>query len=172
MKMNPLIPNIWEIISTSISFICLLLIIKKKIIPKFNNAYYKRINFIKNKINKSVEDQNKASLILKEYNRKINNIELKTTKIINDSKLEGMHILEKYKKLAKQESTKIYNDTKKNLELYKVQFTKELYNKMCDVACDLSKNVLKEIMMFDSNFSKKIFDQCSKKILSEKKINQ
>lgn len=140
---NKLFPNPWEALATLIAFIVLLLVVFFFLYKPVKSMLKKRADYVENKIKDAEIREEKSKELLED-----------ASKNLEDSKKQGLEIIEKSKKTALQEKETIINEgkneaklqienAKKEIEQEIEKSKDEIHKEIVDVALSASKEVLK-----------------------------
>ena len=140
---SKLFPNPWEALATFIAFVILLIAVFFFAYKPVKELLKKRQDYVDNKIKDAEIREEKSKELLEEANLAKEN-----------SKKEGMEILEQYKADAlatkqeiinegKEEAKKQLQDAKKEIAQEIIKSKQDIHNEIVDVALSASKEVLK-----------------------------
>lgn len=104
---NPIIPNISEMILVAIGFAVLMYIVVKFVVPMFEKTFAERAEAIEGGIAKAEKAQAEASAALEEYKQQLADGRAEANKIREEARAEGAQILADLKAKAAAESARM-----------------------------------------------------------------
>ena len=148
---NKVFPNIWAFLVQLFAFIIMSLIVIKFAYKPVSNFLKKRKEFINSNLNSAQEKNSEANLKVEEANKKL-----------SSSKKEALQIIEDAQKEAYKQKQLILEETKKEVNLKKIQADEDIakakekalhesYNEVCDLALTASESILKNEVKYEDN---------------------
>jgi F-type H+-transporting ATPase subunit b len=106
-KVNPLVPNVWEMFVVAVGFALLMFIVVKFVVPMFEKTFAERAEAIEGGIAKAEKAQAEASAALEEYKQQLTDARAEANRIREEARAEGAQILADLKEKAAAESARI-----------------------------------------------------------------
>jgi F-type H+-transporting ATPase subunit b len=141
---NPIIPDISELIIGIIAFLILLFILWKYVVPRFETAYEERAQKIEGGIEKAEKAQAEAEEALAEYKAQLTEARSEAAKIRDDARLEAEQIKAELRAEAESESQRIVAQGQAQLQAQKAQIIAELRADMGRNAVELASRIVGE----------------------------
>jgi F-type H+-transporting ATPase subunit b len=142
---------------TAITFILLLLILKKLAWKPILSALSQREDAIKDSLEKAEKAKEEAQKILQENQASIAKAEEESKKIIEQSRTYADKLKEEMLKDSKVQAQKIIEDASSEIERKKEETFNELKTKVAEIAIQAAEKILSENLNKDSN--KKLVDK-------------
>jgi F-type H+-transporting ATPase subunit b len=142
---------------TAITFILLLLILKKLAWKPILSALSQREDAIKDSLEKAEKAKEEAQKILQENQASIAKAEEESKKIIEQSRTYADKLKEEMLKDSKGQAQKIIEDASSEIERKKEETFNELKTKVAEIAIQAAEKILSENLNKDSN--KKLVDK-------------
>ncbi len=142
---------------TAITFILLLLILKKLAWKPILSALSQREDAIKDSLEKAEKAKEEAQKILQENRASIAKAEEESKKIIEQSRAYADKLKEEMLKDSKVQAQKIIEDASSEIERKKEETFNELKTKVAEIAIQAAEKILSENLNKDSN--KKLVDK-------------
>src|SRR5690625_3162502 len=90
---NPLIPNIWEIIVTSVGFLVLLFIVIKFVVPAMEKSYVERRDAIEGGLERAQAAQAEAAQLKNNYEQLLQEARTEASEIREQARTEAAQIV-------------------------------------------------------------------------------
>lgn len=142
---------------TAITFILLLIILKKVAWKPILNALDERETSIKESLEKAEKAKDEAQKILYENQANIAKAEDEAKKIIDQSRIYAEQLKDQMIKESKEKAQKIIDDAASEIERKKDETFNELKNQIADLVVQAAEKVLRETV--DKNLHRKIADK-------------
>ena len=146
----------------AITFILLLLILKRLAWKPILSALSQRENAIKDSLEKAEKAKEEAQKILQKNQASIANAEEESKKIIEQSRNYADKLKDQMLKESKEQARKIIEDASSEIERKKEETFNELKTKVAEIAIQAAEKILDENLNKDSN--KKLVDKYLDKI--------
>ena len=147
---NPLIPNVWEILVTGISFAILMFIVVKFVVPAFEKVYAERAAAIEGNIEKAEKAQAEASAALEEYKAQLNDARTEANQIREQARAEGAQILADLKAKAAAESARITEQAHVQIAAERQAAVTSLRAEVGTLATELAGSIIGEALEDDA----------------------
>jgi len=142
---------------TAITFILLLLVLKRLAWKPLLLALSQRESAIKDSLEKAEKAKEEAQKILQENQASILKAEEESKKIIEQSRIYADKLKEEMLKNSKEQAQKIIEDASSEIERKKEETFNELKTKVAEIAIQAAEKILSENLNKDSN--KKLVDK-------------
>ena len=147
---NPLIPNIWELLVTAVSFAVLLFVVKKFIAPTFEKNYTDRVEAIEGGLEKAEAAQLEANALLEQYKAQLMDARTEANTIRESARAEGAQILAELKAKAAEESARITAQAQVQIESERVAAVNSLRSEVGTLATSLAGKIVGEALEDDA----------------------
>jgi F-type H+-transporting ATPase subunit b len=147
---------------TTITFLLLLLVLKRLAWKPILSALSQRENAIKDSLEKAEKAKVEAQKILQENQASIAKVEEESRKIIEQSRAYANKLKDQMLKESKEQAQKIIEDASSEIERKKEETFNELKVKVAEIAIQAAEKILSENLNRDSN--KKLVDKYLDKI--------
>nr|WP_091289534.1 F0F1 ATP synthase subunit B [Amycolatopsis xylanica] len=141
---NPIQPHVPELILGFISFLILLFLLKKFVVPRFETMYAERTAKIEGGIEKAEQAQAKAEAALEKYNAQLAEARTEAAKIRDDARQEAEQIKVELRAEAQAESERIVAQGHAQLQAQKQQIVAELRAELGRNAVELASRIVGE----------------------------
>ncbi|HXD27651.1 F0F1 ATP synthase subunit B [Arthrobacter sp. JSM 101049] len=149
-KVNPLVPNVWEIALTLVTFIVLLFIVNKFVVPAFEKTYEERSAAIEGGIAKAEAAQAEANAALDEYKQQLLDARTEANRIREEARAEGSKILADLKEKAAAESARITEQAHVQIEAERQAAVVSLRGEVGTLATQLASRIVGEALDDDA----------------------
>ncbi len=147
---NPLVPNIWELLVTAVSFAVLLFVVKKFIAPTFEKNYTDRVEAIEGGLEKAEAAQLEANALLEQYKAQLMDARTEANTIRESARAEGAQILAELKAKAADESARITAQAQVQIESERVAAVNSLRSEVGTLATSLAGKIVGEALEDDA----------------------
>ena len=147
---NPLIPNVWEILVTGISFAILMFIVVKFVVPAFEKTYAERTEAIEGGLAKAEKAQEEASAALEEYKAQLSDARAEANSIREEARAEGAQILAELKAKAAAESARITEQAHVQIAAERQAAVTSLRTEVGTLATELAGRIIGETLEDDA----------------------
>ena len=162
-----LIPNIWAFLVQLFAFIVLIIIVIKFAYKPVRKYLDKRSELLNNEKQETEELNKKAKENLYESEKKLADIRVDASKIIEEAKEKGKVEKEKLLKEANFEANRVKENAFKAIEEEKAKAAKDIKENIVDVAFTMSSKILEREVKEEDN--KKIVENFVNELKSEDK---
>jgi len=145
------------IIWTILTFLLLLIILKKVAWKPILTALDKREKEIEDSLNRAEQAKVEAQKILEENQATLFKAEEESKKIIDQSRVYGDNLKEQLKKESKDQAQKIIEDASAEIERKKNAAFEELKNQIAEISVNAAEMIMKENI--DANKNKQIVNK-------------
>ncbi|MGO2003111.1 F0F1 ATP synthase subunit B [Arthrobacter rhombi] len=149
-KVNPLVPNVWEIALTLVTFLVLLYIVNKFAVPAFEKTYKERSTAIEGGIAKAEAAQAEANAALEEYRQQLLDARTEANRIREEARAEGSKILADLKEKAAAESARITDQAQVQIEAERQAAVVSLRGEVGTLATQLASRIVGEALDDDA----------------------
>lgn len=149
-KVNPLVPNVWEIALTLVVFLVLLYIVNKFVVPAFEKTYEERSAAIEGGIAKAEAAQAEANAALEEYRQQLLDARTEANRIREEARAEGSKILADLKEKAAAESARITAQAQVQIEAERQAAVVSLRGEVGSLATQLASSIVGESLDDDA----------------------
>ncbi|HET8795823.1 MAG TPA: F0F1 ATP synthase subunit B [Arthrobacter sp.] len=148
-EVNPIIPNVWEIVVVAIAFAILMYIVVKKVVPAYEKIYAERAEAIEGGIAKAEEAQAEATAALEEYKQQLTEARTEANRIRDEARSEGAQILADLKEKAASESARITEQAHVQIEAERAAAVTSLRAEVGTLATELAGRIVGEALTDD-----------------------
>jgi F-type H+-transporting ATPase subunit b len=139
---NPLIPEVYDIVWSSICFIVIAIVFWKFVIPRFQTVLDERTEKIEGGLAKAEQAQAQAREALEAYNAQLAEARLEAAKIRDEARGQGQQILTDMRAQAQAESDRIVEAGHSHLVAQRQQILTELRSEIGSTAVDLAEKII------------------------------
>jgi len=139
------------IIWTILTFLLLLIILKKVAWKPILTALDKREKEIEDSLNRAEQAKEEAQKILEENQATLSKAEEESKKIIDQSRVYGDNLKEQLMKESKEQAQKIIEDASAEIERKKNAAFEELKNQIADISVGAAEKIMKENIDVNKN---------------------
>jgi F-type H+-transporting ATPase subunit b len=143
---NPLIPHTAELIAGFVAFILLFLVLRSKVVPKFEKAYAERTDAIAGGIERAEKAQREAESALTKYTSQLSDAQGEAQKIREDARVQGAAIIEELRTKATAEAARITAAATAAIEAERQQAITSLRNEVGALATELAGKIVGEAL--------------------------
>lgn len=147
---NPLVPNIWEILVTLLGFAVLMFIVVKYVVPAFEKTYAERAEAIEGGIAKAEAAQAEASAALDEYKQQLMDARTEANRIREEARAEGAQILADLKDKAAAEAARISEQAQVQIAAERQTAVTSLRSEVGILATELAGKIVGESLNDDA----------------------
>jgi F-type H+-transporting ATPase subunit b len=139
---NPLIPEVYDIVWSSICFLVIAVVFWKFVIPRFQKVLDERTDKIEGGIARAEQAQEEAKLALKKYNDQLAEARLEAARIRDEARGQGQQILSDMRAQAQAESDRIIEAGHTHLTAQRQQILTELRSEVGQTAVSLAEKII------------------------------
>jgi F-type H+-transporting ATPase subunit b len=134
------------IIWTLVSFLILLILLKKVAFPPILQGMKKREETIKQQLDEAQKTKKEAETLLDDYKRQLADARSEAQKIINEGKGLGESMRKEIVQKAQEESNQIVKRAQEEIELQKQKALMELQEKIADLSIMAASKVISKTL--------------------------
>lgn len=142
-EINLFAGDVGNAIWTLVIFIVLILVLGKFAWGPMLGALQQRENFIRHSLEQAKDDRESAEKLLNEYTVKLGEASAEAKKILEDGRGAGEKIRMRMEDEARQESEKIIDRARREIEMAKQSAIKDLYAESAQLATELASRIVK-----------------------------
>lgn len=142
--LNPLIPHVSEIIIGFVVVGILYVLIKKYVVPAFEQAYAERTAAIEGGIEEAKAAQKEAQAALEKYNAQLADARHEAARIREEAKEQGAQIIAEMRTQAQEEASRITSTAHAQVEAERSQALAQLKSEVGALATDLAGRIVGE----------------------------
>lgn len=139
---NPLIPEWYDIIWSSVCFVVIAVVFWKFVIPRFQKVLDERTEKIEGGLAKAEQAQAQAQEALDAYNAQLTEARLEASKIRDEARGQGQQILADMRAQAQAESDRIVESGHTQLQAQRQQILTELRSEIGSTAVELAEKII------------------------------
>ena len=148
--LGPLAPHYYsEIIAGILLMLLIYVIMRKFVVPAFEQMYAERSNKIEGGMQRAAEAEAKAEAALAEYNDQLAAAREEAARIREDAKNQSATILAEARDKASKESQRILDSGRQQLEAERSQLVSELRGEVGGMATQLAGKIVGESLTDD-----------------------
>ena len=146
---NPLLPDLAEIVLVVIVFSAVVFLIAKVVAPRFEQAYAQRRDAIEGGIARAEAAQAEAAAALAEYQRQLADARGEAAQIRENARAEAQRIVEELRAQAQEESARIVARGEEQLASQRGSIVRELRGEIGSLAVELSEKIVNQRLSDD-----------------------
>jgi F-type H+-transporting ATPase subunit b len=150
----PIIPHPGELIVGFVTFMILLWIFTKKVVPRLEQVYAERSAAIEGGMKQAEEAQAEAEAALTEYRAQLADARAEAGRIREDARAEGAAIISEMRERAATEAGRITESAHKQLEAERQQAVVQLRNQVGALATELASRIVGESLADEARQSR------------------
>lgn len=155
---NPLFPNPWEILATTVGFAVLFFIVVKFVVPAFEKAYQDRTEAIEGGLSKAEEAQAEAEALKAEYERNLADARQEASQLREEARAEGAQIVAEHKEKAAAEAARITEQAQQHIAAERASAEASLRHEVGTLATQLASRIVGEALEDDAR-SQRVVDR-------------
>ena len=144
--LNPLVPHTAELIAGLVAFTLLYLVLRSKVVPKFEKAFAERTDAIAGGIERAEKAQQEAEIALQKYTSQLSEAQGEAQKIREDARAQGAAIIEDLRAKAAEEAARITAAATAAIEAERQQAVTALRNEVGALATELAGKIVGEAL--------------------------
>ena len=141
-KLGPLLPNLGEFIPMAIGFLILLFVLGKFAWPVITGMLDKRVNTIKESLEKSEAARIESERLLEEYKAQLDEAKKQAAQIVADAKLAGENARAEINQQAKEQAEGIIARATANIEAEKKAAIAQLQGSVADLSVSVAGRLI------------------------------
>lgn len=143
---SPVIPHPAEIIVGLIAFSILFLLMRSKVVPRFEKAYRDRTDSIEGGIERAEKAQAEAEVALNSYKAQLADARGEAAKMREEARAEGAAIIEQMRTTAQEEAARITAAARASIEAERKQAVNSLLSEVGTIATSLASKIVGEAL--------------------------
>lgn len=148
-SVNPLIPQIYDIVYSIVALIVVFWVFWKYVLPKYQKVMQERTELIEGGIAKAEKAQAEANHQLAEYQAQLQQATDEAKQIREEAVANGKKLIAQMKATGQAESDRIIANATKQLESEKQQILNELRVEVGTTAANLAEKIVGEALVKD-----------------------
>ncbi len=144
--LNPLVPHTAELIAGLVAFTLLYLVLRAKVVPKFEKAFAERTDAIAGGIERAEKAQQDAEIALQKYTSQLSEAQGEAQKIREDARVQGAAIIEDLRAKAAAEAARITAAATASTEAERQQAITSLRKEVGALATELAGKIVGEAL--------------------------
>jgi F-type H+-transporting ATPase subunit b len=144
--LNPLVPHTAELIAGLVAFTLLYLVLRAKVVPKFEKAFAERTDAIAGGIERAEKAQQDAEIALQKYTSQLSEAQGEAQKIREDARVQGAAIIEDLRAKAAAEAARITAAATASIEAERQQAITSLRKEVGALATELAGKIVGEAL--------------------------
>lgn len=155
---NPLIPNIWEIVVTSVGFLVLLFIVVKFVVPAMEKSYVERRDAIEGGLERAQAAQAEAAQLKNNYEQLLQEARTEASQIREQARTEAAQIVAEARQNASAEASRISEQASVQIAAERQQAVAALRTEVGTLATQLASKIVGEALNDDAR-SQRVVDR-------------
>lgn len=155
---NPLIPNIWEIVVTSVGFLVLMFIVIKFIVPAMEKSYVERRDAIEGGLERAQAAQAEAAQLKNNYEQLLQEARTEASQIREQARTEAAQIVAEARQNASAEASRISEQASVQIAAERQQAVSALHTEVGTLATSLASKIVGEALDDDAR-SQRVVDR-------------
>ena len=147
---NPLIPEVYDIIWSTVVFLVILFFFWKLVLPRMQKLLDDRAEAIEGNIAKADDAQRKAEAALEQYTAQLVGARAEAGQIREQARADGQRIVAEHKEQASAEAARINASAKTQIEAERQAAVVSLRGEVGTLAIDLASGVIGESLTDDA----------------------
>ncbi|MFB9777692.1 F0F1 ATP synthase subunit B [Brevibacterium otitidis] len=147
---NPLLPATYDIVWSAVTFLIILVVFWKFVLPAFNRVLDERAEKIQGGIEKAERVQAEADAALAEYQKQLADGRAVAARLRSEAQEDGAQIIAEMKQKANEEAERIISQAKAQIEAEKQAAMVELRGDVGGLATDLASRIVGESLTDDA----------------------
>jgi len=150
---NPLVPQVAEIVLVVVVFLILLGLVAKFVSPLFEKAFTERKDAIEGGIARAEAAQLEAARTLEQYQHQLADARGEAAKIRENARAEAQRIVDDLRAQAQEESARVIARGEEQLASQRSQIVRELRGEIGTLAVELSEKIVGQRLSEDAQIS-------------------
>lgn len=143
---SPVLPHIEEVILGLVAFLILLFIVRKYVVPRFEQVYAQRTDEIEGGIERARSAQAEANQLLEEYKAQLAGARTEAAKIRDDARADAEGIRQDVLAQAREESDRIIAAGRDALAAERATLVRELRAEIGTLSVELASRIVGEAL--------------------------
>ena len=142
----PIIPTLTEVIVGLIAFSLLFIVMKSKVVPRFEKAFADRTDAIQGGMERAEKAQLEAQRALVQYNEQLAKAREEAQTLREEARVQGSAIVEELRAKAQEEAARITAAAHASIEAERQQAVTSLRNEVGTLAVELASKIVGEAL--------------------------
>ncbi|MCX6452561.1 MAG: F0F1 ATP synthase subunit B [Actinobacteria bacterium] len=142
----PIIPTLTEVIVGLIAFSLLFIVMKSKVVPRFEKAFADRTDAIQGGMERAEQAQQEAAVALKSYQDQLSDARGEAQKLREEARAQGAAIIEEMRTKAQEEANRITAAARASIEAERQQAVTSLMQEVGTIATNLASKIVGEAL--------------------------
>ena len=142
----PIIPTLTEVIVGLIAFSLLFIVMKSKVVPRFEKAFAERTDAIQGGMERAEQAQQEAAAALKSYQDQLSDARGEAQKLREEARAQGAAIIEEMRTQAQEEANRITAAARASIEAERQQAVTSLMQEVGTIATNLASKIVGEAL--------------------------
>lgn len=142
----PIIPTLTEVIVGLIAFSLLFIVMKSKVVPRFEKAFADRTDAIQGGMERAEQAQQEAAAALKSYQDQLSDARGEAQKLREEARAQGASIIEEMRTKAQEEANRITAAARASIEAERQQAVTSLMQEVGTIATNLASKIVGEAL--------------------------
>ena len=142
----PIIPTLTEVIVGLIAFSLLFIVMKSKVVPRFEKAFADRTDAIQGGMERAEQAQQEAAAALKSYQDQLSDARGEAQKLREEARAQGAAIIEEMRTKAQEEANRITAAARASIEAERQQAVTSLMQEVGTIATTLASKIVGEAL--------------------------
>ena len=155
---NPLIPNPWEMLVTSVGFLVLLFIVIKFVVPAMEKSYVERRDAIEGGLERAQAAQAEAAQLKNNYEQLLQEARTEASQIREQARTEAAQIVAEARQNASAEASRISEQASVQIGAERQQAVTALRTEVGTLATQLASKIVGEALNDDAR-SQRVVDR-------------
>ena len=143
---RPIIPTLTEVIVGLIAFSLLFIVMKSKVVPRFEKAFADRTDAIQGGMERAEQAQQEAAAALKSYQDQLSDARGEAQKLREEARAQGAAIIEEMRTKAQEEANRITAAARASIEAERQQAVTSLMQEVGTIATNLASKIVGEAL--------------------------
>jgi F-type H+-transporting ATPase subunit b len=143
-ELNPLIPHVAEIILAIVVFLILVALVRKFVVPKFEQVYARRTAAIEGGMEEAKRAQAEAKAALEQYRAQLAEARHEAASIREEAREQGAQIVAEMRQQAQEEGARITGAAHSQIEAERIQVLQQLRTEVGSLATALAGRIVGE----------------------------
>ena len=141
---NPVLPHTAEIIVGLVAFLLLLFVLRKYVVPRFEQVYQERTEKIEGGLKRAEEAQAEANRLLEQYRQQLAEVRVEAAKIRDDARADAEGIRQEVLAQAREEADRIIAAGREALAAERATLVRELRAELGALSVELASRIVGE----------------------------
>ncbi|NBO08164.1 MAG: F0F1 ATP synthase subunit B [Actinobacteria bacterium] len=142
----PIIPTLTEVIVGLVAFSLLFIVMKSKVVPRFEKAFADRTDAIQGGMERAEQAQAEAAAALKSYQDQLSDARGEAQKLREEARAQGAAIIEEMRTKAQEEANRITAAARASIEAERQQAVTSLMQEVGTIATNLASKIVGEAL--------------------------